>query len=939
MRTFVPIVGRHGKLWDNLRPCKLDRRQTGSYYLKLFRYWQNATKKRARQTDREAGSMKFYLEDVRAVLENTKSSMEGLSAQEAQKRLNENGKNKLKEEEKATLLQRFLEQLKDPMLLILMAAALVSGITSLMSNEGLTDVIIIMVVVLLNAILGVYQESKAEKAIEALQSMSAAVSNVLRDGHVVAVPSEDLVVGDVVLLDAGTAVPADCRIIENASLQIEEAALTGESVPVYKVTEALKTNGQTDVTLGDRKNMCYMASTVVYGRGKAVVVATGMQTEMGKIADAITKTVEGQTPLQIKLGQLSKILSYLVLGICAFIFVFSVVKTGDYGLDNILKTFMIAVSLAVAAIPEGLATVVTIVLSVGVTNMSKRNAIIRRLTAVETLGSTQIICSDKTGTLTQNKMTVVDEYTKDKALLAKAMALCSDSEWENGHAVGEPTENALVAYAAGMNLQKGELKAQFPRVGEAPFDSMRKLMSTLVKDKDEKITQFTKGAPDELLRRCVSYWDGSQVLPLDETKRKEILEANSAMAGKALRVLAGSKRDWAHMPPDQKPETLEKDLVFLGLVGMLDPVRPEVLPAIEECRQAGIRPMITGDHRDTAVAIAKQLHIIDSEDQAITGSQLDKISDEELKGQIGNYSVYARVQPEHKVRIVTAWEDNGKVTAMTGDGVNDAPSIKKADIGVGMGITGTDVTKNVADMVLADDNFATIVHAVEEGRRIYDNIRKAIQFLLSSNLSEVLSIFVATMVGFIILEPIHLLWINVITDTFPALALGFEQPDDDIMNRQPRDKNEGIFAGGLGLDALYQGVMVAVLTIAAYFIGHFVEAGVWAYVPLTEGLSHDGVTMAFLTMSMAEVFHSLNMRSMRSSIFSLKTHNKSLYVAMAVSFLLTVAVIYVPFLRDAFKFEHISIEEFLISMALAISVIPIVEVVKFFQRKFGKKHA
>ncbi len=884
--------------------------------------------------------MKFYLEDIHAVLSHTKSGMEGLSAKEAQKRLAENGKNKLKEEEKATLLQRFFEQLKDPMLLILMAAALVSGITSVMSGEGLTDVVIIMVVVLLNASLGVDQESKAEKAIEALQSMSAAVSSVLRDGHVVSVPSEELVVGDVVLLDAGTAVPADCRIIENASLQIEEAALTGESVPVYKVTDALSLNGeQTDVTLGDRKNMCYMASTVVYGRGKAVVVATGMDTEMGKIADAITKTVEGQTPLQIKLGQLSKVLSYLVLGICAFIFVFSVVKTGDFSLEAILKTFMIAVSLAVAAIPEGLATVVTIVLSVGVTNMSKRNAIIRRLTAVETLGSTQIICTDKTGTLTQNKMTVVQEYTTDKQFLARAMALSSDSEWEDDKAVGEPTENALVAYAASLNMPKGQLKEASPRVGEAPFDSMRKLMSTIVKDKDGKLTQFTKGAPDELLRRCTAFWDGEKAQPLTEEKRKEILAANSDMAGQALRVLAGSFKDLDKMPADQKPETLEKDLVFIGLVGMVDPVRPEVLPAIEECRQAGIRPiMITGDHRDTAVAIAKQLKIVSSEEQAITGAQLDKISDEDLKEQIGNYSVYARVQPEHKVRIVTAWEDNGKVTAMTGDGVNDAPSIKKADIGVGMGITGTDVTKNVADMVLADDNFATIVHAVEEGRRIYDNIRKAIQFLLSSNLSEVLSIFVATMVGFIILEPIHLLWINVITDTFPALALGFEQPDGDIMTRQPRDKNEGIFAGGLGVDALYQGVMVAILTLAAYFIGHFIESGVWEFVPLSQGFSRDGVTMAFLTMSMAEVFHSLNMRSMRSSIFSLKTHNKSLYVAMITSFLLTVAVIYVPFLRNAFKFEHISIEEFLISIALAICVIPIVETVKFFQRKFGKKH-
>ena len=883
--------------------------------------------------------MKAYLETIQAVLESTGSSESGLSSQEAARRLQENGRNKLDEAKKATLLQRFLEQLKDPMLIILMAAAVVSGITSAMSGEGMTDVIIIMAVVLLNAILGVYQENKAEKAIEALQSMSAAVSFVERDGQVKQVHSEDLVVGDIVLMEAGTAVPADCRIIESASLQIEEAALTGESVPVTKETDQLKlAEDARDITLGDRKNMCYMGSTVVYGRGRAVVTATGMQTEMGKIAHAITQTVEGLTPLQIKLKQLSRVLTYLVLGICAFIFAFSILRTGDYSLEAILRTFMIAVSLAVAAIPEGLATVVTIVLSVGVTNMSKRNAIIRRLTAVETLGSTQIICSDKTGTLTQNRMTVVEAHTEDEQLLGRAMALASDSEWEDGQAVGEPTENALVAYAASLGMPKPELTRDNVRVGEAPFDSMRKLMSTIVRDAEGKLHQYTKGAPDELLRQCTGYWDGQAVQPLSEAKRAELLEQNTQMANKALRVLGAAFREWPGMPADQKPETLEKELVFIGLVGMVDPVRPEVIPAMEECRQAGIRPiMITGDHKDTAVAIAKQLHMISSADEAITGAQLDQISDEELKKTITQYAVYARVQPEHKVRIVHAWQDHHQVTAMTGDGVNDAPSIKRADIGVGMGITGTDVTKNVADMVLTDDNFATIVHAVEEGRRIYDNIRKAIQFLLSSNLSEVLSIFAATMLGFIILEPVHLLWINVITDTFPALALGFEASEPDIMSRAPRDKNEGVFAGGLGINALYQGVLVALLTIAAYFIGHYVEAGVWEFVSLSQGISKDGVTMAFLTMSMAEVFHSLNMRSTNRSIFSLKTHNRALYIAMLVSFLLTVAVIYVPFLRDAFKFEHISPMEFGISMLLAVSVIPVVELVKFFQNRAQRK--
>ena len=874
--------------------------------------------------------MKYYLESTDRVLESVKSSPGGLSAQEAKARLEANGRNKLKEGEHATMLERFLQQLKEPMLIILMVAALVSGLTSLLQGElHLTDTIIILIVVLLNAVLGVYQESKAEKAIEALQKMSAATSNVLRDGHVTQVPSEELVVGDVILLEAGSAIPADCRILESASLQIEEAALTGESVPVEKSAEAILLGNAKDVPLGDRKNMCFMGSVVVYGRGQAVVTDTGMNTQMGMIADTLAKTVEGATPLQIKLGQLSGLLTKMVLGISVFIFLFSLISSGDYSFTHILDVFMIAVSLAVAAIPEGLATVVTIVLSVGVTNMSKRNAIIRKLTAVETLGSTQIICSDKTGTLTQNKMTVVDCAAPDESLLAKAMALSSDSEWVDGQAVGEPTENALVNYAAALGMPKTELLKTNQRVGEAPFDSMRKLMTTIVRDESGRLRQYTKGAPDELLRRCDYYWDGTQALPMTDEHRKKILSDNTGMASRALRVLAGAYRDWDEMPADQKPAALERELVFLGLVGMLDPVRPEVLPAIEECKRAGIRPvMITGDHKDTAAAIAMQLGMIKSPDEAITGAQLDEISDEDFKRDVVKYSVYARVQPEHKVRIVTAWEDNGKVTAMTGDGVNDAPSIKKADIGVGMGITGTDVTKNVADMVLADDNFATIVHAVEEGRRIYDNIRKTIQFLLASNLSEVLSIFAATVLGFVILKPVHLLWINLITDVFPALALGFEAPDEGVMNRPPREKNEGVFAGGLGIDALYQGVLVSVLTVLSYLIGHYIESGVWEFVN-----SRDGMTMAFLTMNIAEVFHAYNMRSQRGSVFKLKTHNRFLYLAMIVSLVLTAAVIYIPFLSNAFDLAHINLTEYLIALGLAFSMVPIVECVKFFQRK------
>ena len=565
--------------------------------------------------------------------------------------------------------------------------------------------------------------------------------------------------------------------------------------------------------------------------------------------------------------------------------------------------------------------------------MSKRNAIIRRLTAVETLGCAQIICSDKTGTLTQNKMTVVEHFGDDEKLLATAMALCSDAVLdENNEATGEPTECALVNYAYKLGLNKTELSEKFPRVGEAPFDSVRKMMTTLHK-KDDFFVQYTKGAPDEILKKCDSYLEGGKHKPLDEKTKEKILGANKGMADKALRVLAVALMNCDVLPRDCSPEALEHNLCFIGLVGMIDPVRDEVTGAIEKCRSAGIRPiMITGDHRDTAAAIAMQLGIIKSPDEAITGSELDKISDEEFSKTIGSYSVYARVQPEHKVRIVKAWKQQGYITAMTGDGVNDAPSIKNADIGVGMGITGTDVTKNVADMVLADDNFATIVGAVEEGRRIYDNIRKAIQFLLSSNMSEVLSIFMATLLGFTILKPIHLLWINLITDCFPALALGMEKAEDRIMARKPRPSSDGIFSGGVGFDIAYQGFLVTVVTLAAYFVGHFLESGVWE---ITN--SPDGMTMAFLTMSMAEIFHSFNMRSQRGSIFALKTQNLVLWGAGIMSLILTSAVIYVPFLRAAFSFEEISLVEYAVAMALAFSVIPIVELVKLFERVAVKR--
>ena len=873
-----------------------------------------------------------YLQSAEEVLCSQGSQRGGLTSQEAAARLEKHGPNRLQEAKKITNLQRFLQQLKDPMLLILMAAAAVSAVTSILSGEKLTEVIIILAVVLLNAVLGVVQESKAEAAIEALQTMTAATSKVLRDGKITVLHSADLVPGDVVLLEAGDAVPADGRLLESASLKIEEAALTGESVPVNKTAETISAQG--DVPLGDRKNMCYMGSTVVYGRGSAVITATGMDTEMGKIAGVLARTEQEETPLQRKLTQLGKTLSYLVLAICVFIFVFDLLVEGDYSLEAILKTFMVAVSLAVAAIPEGLATVVTVVLSIGVTNMSKRGAVIRRLTAVETLGCTQVICSDKTGTLTQNKMTVVD-HTGPQRLLATAMALCSDAAWTEEGAQGEPTEAALVNFAAEAGLKKPLLEEQQPRVAEAPFDSSRKMMST-VHQIDGGFIQYTKGAPDEVLRLCTCYIESGEMRPMTEEKRRAILLENKAMADRALRVLAAAQRSWGDkLPEDISPETLEQDLCFIGLAGMIDPVRPEVKDAIHQCRKAGIRPvMITGDHKDTAVAIAKELDILDSADQAITGSALNDLTDEELAEAVPKYSVYARVQPEHKVRIVSAWKKRGAITAMTGDGVNDAPSIKTADIGVGMGITGTDVTKNVADMVLSDDNFATIVGAVGEGRRIYDNIRKTIQFLLASNMSEVLGVFTATLLGFTLLGPVHLLFINLITDCFPALALGLEKAEPDVMDRPPRDSHDGIFAGGLGLDILYQGVLITVITLASYIIGHCVEVG---YFEMPSGVSPHGMTMAFLTMSMCEIFHSFNMRFQRRSIFSGRSHNKVLWAAMLGSLLITTLVLEVGPIADAFGFTPVGWAEYGIALALAVLVIPVVELVKFFQRRAAKK--
>ena len=890
--------------------------------------------------------MREYLVSSEDVLEEVGSdAQQGLGVGEAEERLAENGPNKLKEAEKTPLIVRFFQQMADPMIIMLIVAAVISAIVGVYDGSGdFADVVIIMFVVILNSILGVVQESKAEEALSALQEMTAATSKVVRDGAIAEVPSESLVVGDVVLLEAGDAVPADCRIIESASMKIEEAALTGESVPVTKHADELELpEDADDVPLGDRKNMCYMGSTVVFGRGRAVVVACGMDTEMGKIADALSQADDEETPLQLKLDELSRTLTILTVAICAVIFATGFFKYGMGFLNDIglvLETFMIAVSLAVAAIPEGLAAVVTIVLSIGVTRMSQRHAIIRKLSAVETLGCTQVICSDKTGTLTQNKMTVVRHETVNLDAHVRTMALASDAKWDEaaGSAVGEPTEAALVADAAKLGFTTSELEEACPRVGEAPFDSGRKMMSVVVRDGDSYV-QHTKGGPDVVLARCTSYLSEDGVRPMTDEVRARIKEQNKSMADQALRVMASARREWGSEPPAAfDPETLEHDLTFVGLSGMIDPVRPEVKAAIDEAHGAGMNVvMITGDHIDTAVAIAKELGIISDRSQAITGMELDRLSDEELDQRIEQYGVYARVQPEHKVRIVDAWRARGAVVAMTGDGVNDAPSIKRADIGIGMGITGTDVTKNVADMVLADDNFATIIAACEEGRRIYDNIRKCIQFLLSSNLAEVISVFVASMVGFTILEPTHLLWINLITDSLPALAMSTEKAEPDIMRRKPRAATDGIFAGGMGADTLFQGIVISVLTLVSYFVGHYMEFGTMdlSQVIADPSAGIYGMTMAFLTLSMVEMFHSFNMRSLRQSIFSLKGQNKWLWGSFAVALLLTFVVIETPLSR-AFNFAEIDLEEYLVAMGLAILIIPIVELEKLVMRHVGK---
>ena len=869
----------------------------------------------------------FHTLPAQETLNRLNSSTNGLSDSEVTERLAKYGKNELQEGKKRTLLGMFLQQFKDVMVIILLIAAAISGFM-----HELTDSIIILLVVIINAVLGVVQESKAEKALAALKQMSSPYAKVKRNGEVKLLKTEEIVPGDIVLLEAGDYVPADMRLFDVASLKIEEAALTGESVPVEKNIADID---KPDVVLGDRKNMAYLGSSITYGRGTGVVTGTGMNTEVGKIAGYLTAQDQDSTPLQKKLEELGKYLSIGVVVISIIVFLAGILQGRSY-----LEMFLTAVSLAVAAIPEGLPAIVTIVLALGVQKMARKNSIIRKLPAVETLGSTEIICSDKTGTLTLNKMTVKEIYVGGKLLGAEddfkidsdlqtfmhVMTLCNDSKVskkESGeiNAIGDPTETALVYFAAKKGFHKDNLEKELPRKGEIPFDSDRKLMTT-INQTNGTFRVMTKGAPDILLSRCTSIVVNGKTEPITEKAIEDIKNANKSMASKALRVLALAVKDVDSLPVNPTPEDTEKGLTFVGLVGMIDPPRQEAKEAVRVCKEAGIRAvMITGDHRDTAAAIAKELGIIKDESEVITGSELDKIPEKDFLKLVSKYSVYARVSPEHKVRIVKAWKENGKVVAMTGDGVNDAPALKASDIGVGMGITGTDVAKGVSDMVLSDDNFATIVFAVEEGRKIYSNIRKAIQFLLSANMGEVLTLFVATMINWPILFPIHILWINLVTDTFPALALGVEKAEPDIMKQKPRKSTTSVLAEGMGINIAYQGLLQALLTLSAYYIG------------ITYYTQEVAVTMAFATLGLIQLTHSYNVRSNDKSVFTLGLFSNIYLVgATLLSAILMVGVIVIPGLNSIFRVTSLTLEQWGIVVLLSILVVPVVEIVKLVKR-------
>lgn len=866
----------------------------------------------------------FYNKTRNEVVEDLKSNEQyGLHTSEIEKVRGKCGYNELQEQKKQSLFVKFLLQFTDPLIIVLIVAAVVS--IAVDPHEWI-DSLIIVIVVIFNAILGVVQENNAEKSLEALKKMSAPNSKVVRDGERLTIPSRELVVGDVVILEAGDFIPSDGRILESFNLKVDESALTGESLPVNKISDVIE---QENVPLGDQKNMVFASTVVTYGRGKMIVTTVGMNNEVGKIATMLMSSEKETTPLQNKLAQISKVIGVMCLGICAVVF----------GLEwmsglSILESFKTSVALAVAAIPEGLATVVTIVLAIGVTKMVKNNAIVRKLPAVETLGSASVVCSDKTGTLTQNKMTVVKTYTIDEGVqvfdgkgneavreMMKCFTLCSDAEikFEGSEMklLGDPTETALVEASFKMGDKKEDMHLRAKRSDEIAFDSTRKMM-TVFFETEKGVVSLTKGAPDVIMSRCTN-------------TPKDAYESNEAMANQALRVLAVAYRVWKEIPVLLDPNDVENDMTFIGLVGMIDPPRPEVKVAIEEAKQGGIRTiMITGDHVTTAKAIATDLGILLDGQKAITGTELGAMSEEELAKELENISVYARVAPEHKVRIVSAWQAKGHVVAMTGDGVNDSPALKKADIGCAMGITGTDVSKGAADMILTDDNFATIIHAVREGRGIYNNIKKDVQFLLSSNIGEVLTIFTASILSVlgynlgVPLLPVHLLWVNLITDTLPAFALGLEPVDKDIMKEKPRPKNESFFAHGLGWTIAWQGVMVGSLTLIAYIIGN--------------NITHEiGMTMAFMTLSLSQLFHAFNIKSSHSIFHKTIFNNKYLWGALAVGMLLQIAVMYVPGLNTIFSLEPLSLELSLTALGLALCPIVIVEIVKLFKNHILKK--
>ena len=882
----------------------------------------------------------YHDKSAEEVLKAVSATEEGLSSAEAEKRIAEFGKNALAEGKKKSLIVKFLEQFKDIMIIVLLVAAVVSAVIALVEGEysELIDAGVILLIVVLNAIIGVVQENKAENAMEALKNMNKAFSKVLRDGEWKHLASEELVPGDIVKLEAGDIVPADMRLLTSASLKIEEAALTGESVPAEK--DAEKTVAA-DAPLGDRADMAYSGGTVAYGRGTGVVTHTGMKTEVGKIATMLTDGSQQTSPLQKQLGKTAKLLSILVLAIAAVIFIVQAVREPE----NIMEAFMTAVAIAVAAIPEGLPAVVTIVLAIGVQRMSKRNAIVKNLPSVETLGCCEVICSDKTGTLTLNQMTVkgyylpdcgfksVDEEAasdgKDFDAFLRAMALCNDTEKTSDGLTGDPTETALVAFAEACGKDYRTLLSEYPRVDEVPFDSVRKLMTT-VNEHDGVRLAYVKGAPDMLLPLCSSVMVGEEVRPIAEKDIEEIKKANSKMAKKALRVLGVAvKTDTSDRA------ALESELTFVGLVGMIDPPRAEVKEAVRVCIGAGMRPiMITGDHIDTASAIASEIGILREGDKVILGADLDKMSDDEFAATIEQYSVFARVSPENKVRIVTTYQGKGKVVAMTGDGVNDAPSIKRADIGIGMGITGTDVSKGAADLVLTDDNFATIIGAVEEGRKIFANIKKAIQFLLSANIAEVLCLFIATMMNIPFLTPLMILWINLVTDSLPALSLGMEEAESDVMQKPPRKSNASLFAGRTGVDIVIQGIIQTGLVMAAFFIGtNIFEA--------MDGARHEeAMTMAFVSLALIQLFHSFSMRSQDHSILNRKLFaNKYINLSFLIGVALTVFIVVVPGVNTAFGTVMINGVEWAISIAVAFAVIPCVEIYKLIVRIIQKQKA